>query len=90
MKIVINKCYGGFSINKEFRERFGVKWDWDVSRTDPKLIELLETYGSQAVSGNYASLSIVEVPDDATDWRLNEYDGWESVTYVQDGKMYDL
>lgn len=33
-------------------------------------------------------LEIAEIPDEAMDWKLDEYDGLESVTYVVDGKIY--
>jgi hypothetical protein len=30
----------------------------------------------------------VAIPDEATDWELDEYDGFERVTYVVGGKLY--
>jgi nitroreductase len=33
-------------------------------------------------------LEVVEIPDTATDWEIDEYDGWESVVYVVNGKLH--
>ena len=44
-------------------------------------------YGAQFVQGKYAKLKVVEVPESATDFTLDEYDGWERIIYVVDGKL---
>ena len=92
MKIVLNKCYGGFCVSSKVYEKMGVEYDGygyrfneEGFRTNPKFIEAIETIGEKESSGKYARLMIVEIPDDITDWRINEYDGYESVTYVQNG-----
>jgi hypothetical protein len=119
MKVVINKCYGGFSISDEGydwliknknwkvteflednrgyedptadlaidnnykKSRFRSKYylirnvDENSLRTDPDLIEAIETLGKKA-NGLCASLGIVEVPDDV-EWEIGEYDGSEWV-----------
>ena len=94
MKIVINKCYGGASLSKEAYELLGLEWDGYGyhainDRTDGKLISCVETLGDKA-SGNFASLAVVEIPNDATDWRVNEYDGYESIIAVVNGKLVDI
>ena len=128
MKIVINTCYGGFSLSeKAMKEYFRLKgwpfyvedeklyntyWkvplservqeiDWnkatmeekiaynekyseqtcyerDIERNDPDLIRAIETVGTEEASGGYASLKIVEIPDDV-EWQIEEYDGSEWV-----------
>lgn len=80
MKMVLNKDYGGFG--------YGVDEKYDdiinrCERTDAELIEFVETHPDEC-----GDLAVVEIPDEATDWELDEYDGWESVTYVVDGKIY--
>lgn len=84
MKIVINSCFGGFSLSKEACEFLGVKWDkrfghgrWLGSRTDERLIQCIETLGERA-NGTSAHLTIVEIPDDV-EWEIEEYDGRECV-----------
>lgn len=92
MKIVINSCYGGFGVSEEAMKVLGLndasRFELERLRTDEKLIALIEERGSDFVSDDYAVLDVVEIPDDATDWRLKEYDGIESITYVVDGKIY--
>lgn len=81
MKVVINKCYGGFDISKEAKEelkKLGVEDpDWTINRTDPRLIEVVEKLGKLA-DGDHAKLKIVEIPDDV-DWYIDDYDGVEWV-----------
>lgn len=43
MKIVINSCYGGFSLSDEMLKKLGTNEAYAHNRTDPKLIELVET-----------------------------------------------
>ena len=79
MKVVINTCYGGFSVSKEVYDFMGLEWDgWGFygNRTNPKLIEAIETLGTEIASGSMAKLKIVEVPDDVN-WKIEEYDGKE-------------
>ncbi|MBF2653935.1 hypothetical protein [Listeria seeligeri] len=88
MKIVLNKCYGGFGLSlvAEFRlcQLKGVNshdYDFDVyskeDRADPDLIATIEELG-KAANGNYSNLKIVEIPD-GSDFIINDYDGKESV-----------
>jgi hypothetical protein len=45
---------------------------------------------AEAINGACAKLKVVEIPEEATDWELNEYDGLESITYVVDGKLHHI
>jgi len=91
MKIVINRRYGGFRISREARELYckysleinkvkGEYHDFDVDRTDPILIRVVEELGDKA-NGGFAELKIVEVPDDVR-WTIKDYDGIEWVAEV--------
>jgi hypothetical protein len=51
--------------------------EWDIERTDPILIEVVEQLGDLANS-RYAKLKIVEVPDDVK-WYIHDYYGVEEV-----------
>ena len=86
MKIVVNKCYGGFGISDEYEEKLGVD-SWDILRTDKRLVNAVEK-DPEGVSDTYATLRVVEIPDEATDYYIDEYDGMESVIYVVDGKLH--
>ena len=87
MKIVVNKCYGGFSVSKKVVELLGLESEYDANRYDPRLIELIEKYGV-FVSGECANLRVIEIPDEATDHHVDDYDGYEDVIYVVDGKLH--
>jgi hypothetical protein len=89
MKIAVNRNYGGFRLNKEqenmlrpfVNDDFIDEVDYNHSlRTNAKLIEVLEQIPSK-------SIRIIEIPDNATDWVINEYDGCETIYYVVDGKI---
>ena len=89
MKIVINACYGGFSLSKSAAAYMGTSthpWDEDI-RTDPRLVDMVER-DALAASGDCAELTVVEIPDNATDWEMSDYDGIESIIYVVDGKIH--
>ncbi len=94
MKIVLNKCYGGFSVSEAVYKEFGIKWDGyghlykdadgkEVERTDPRLIAAIEKLGEEASSGCLAKLEIVEIPDDV-EWEMDDYDGIETVHELHD------
>ena len=89
MKIVINSCYGGFSLSEEAVNALGLRDSHDyVARTDKKLIELIES--GMDCNGRFADLEVVEIPDEATDWEISEYDGCEEIIYVLDGLIHHI
>lgn len=93
MKIVINKCHGGFGLSREaevmWHELQGLKvpeykevCGSFYSSTNPErdckfLVRVVEELGSGA-DGLCARLGIVEIPDDVK-WKIEEYDGAEWV-----------
>lgn len=87
MKIVINRCFGGFSLSDSCAQALGCSRypDEDI-RTDARLIAMVEQ-DSASASGSCARLAVVEIPDTATDWELTEYDGAEGIIAVVDGKI---
>lgn len=85
MKIVINRCYGGYGLSKEAYEFLGIQWNgygyaFSDDRTNPDLIKCIEALGEKA-SGSCAKLKIVEIPDDVI-WKIEEYDGIEWISEV--------
>jgi len=86
-KIVINTCYGGFSLSDEaftlYKElkrnvhRRPKGWDHDIPRDDKELVQVVETLGDKANSG-FSNLKIVKVPD-GIKWLISEYYGLEHV-----------
>lgn len=82
MKIVINKNYGGFGYGCKGNCE-AIAYMFEDERTATELIEMVETFPELC-----GDLRIVEIPDTATDWEIDEYDGWESIIYVVDGKIH--
>ena len=82
MKIVLNKAYGGYGleVEDEFVDFISQHAD---DRTNPELVKFVEEH-----YGKYDDLQVREIPDDATDWEIQEYDGFEEVIYVVDGKIH--
>lgn len=89
MKFVLNRCFGGPSLSRWAANQLHTD-TYNFDRDDPKLIALIEKYGSEKCNGNYAALQIVEIPDNATDYELDDYDGFESITYVVNGRLYHI
>ena len=87
MKFVINTCFGGYGFSQDFLDKYG----WEIGglkRNDPKLIAAVEELGEAESSGFFSKLHIVEVPDDCTDYYIEEHDGIEDIIYVKDGKLH--
>lgn len=91
MKVVINKCFGGFGLSLKairriaelqggeghfFEYRYGRSVPYE-KRSDPMLVQVVEELGEVA-NGLYAELRVVEIPDDIG-WEIKEYNGVESV-----------
>lgn len=87
MKIVINNCFGGYGLSQDFLEKYGEEFN-SFERSYPKLVSAIEEFGEDKASGFCANLRIVEIPDDSTDYYIDEYDGAESIIYVKDGKLH--
>lgn len=86
MKLVLNKCYGGFHIPYEVCQSLGcTKYD-EIDRDHFALVEFVEERGEY--KEGFSCLRVVTIPETATDWEVNEYDGFETVTYVVDGKIH--
>lgn len=86
-KIVFNACYGGYGLSEaaimRYAEIKGINIAiggfsvYDIDRTDPALVQVVEELG-EAVNDGYSELRIAEVPA-GTLYRIDEYDGRESV-----------
>jgi hypothetical protein len=104
-KVVINACYGGFSLSaeatREYLRRAGKTWteeesEWsilsgphfhvegerywssrDLDRTDPILVAIVEEWGERAF-GQCAALEVRSLSK-GTFYRIDEYDGFESI-----------
>ena len=97
-KIVYNACFGGYGLSEaavmRYAEIKGINislseaiatWSfsvYDIERTDPALVQVVEELG-EAANGRSAALRIAEVPA-GTLYRIDEYDGVESVMTQED------
>lgn len=87
VKIAYNDCFGGFGLSEkgfELYKKLGgtAEYDRDIPRSDPLLIEVIETLGKEA-NGDFADLQIAEV-EKGNKYRIEEYDGNESVMEPDD------
>lgn len=81
MKIVINTSYAGITDESA------------KLRKDPQFIEDVESgrfvgHPGDVWGNNLETLAVVEIPDEATDMMIVNYDGIEGVIYVCDGLMF--
>lgn len=90
IKIVVNRCYGGFSVSSECIGHmlsagmlpYADECYYDINRDSKYLVNAVETLGSKLASGQGAKLEIVEIPD-GTNWAIDEYDGKETVGEIR-------
>lgn len=93
MKIVINRRYGGFAIPEQYLEQLNLRSEYSyIDRTDPRLISIIEENGGtlERIHHGCTLLTVVEIPDEATDYDIYECDGIETVVYVLDGKLHQM
>lgn len=92
IKVLYNACYGGFGLSEAarilYKQKAGLAedaplYDWYLERTDPILIETVEALGLELSSSRYSRLAIAEVPS-GVKYRIDEYDGNESVMTIED------
>lgn len=92
MKVVINSCYGGFSLSPKGERRYlelkgktlpdspkNIFYSRDLKRSDPILVQVVEELGAESF-GKCAKLKIVDI-DKGRWFKIDEYDGYESVQY---------
>ena len=86
MKVVINRCHGGFSLSAKAKEILTmILGEEDCyglelyeNRNNPIFVALVEKMG-KGINGGSANLEVVEIAD-GLDYDIEEYDGYESVT----------
>ena len=93
MKFVLNKCYGGFGLSDKAEDELKAKlnleefFSWKIARNNEALVEIVERLGAEA-NGCFAELKVVDIPDENTDFEIDNYDGIETITYVLNGKLH--
>lgn len=91
MTFVLNRNWGGFTLPQGYVDAYKLEdvYDYDDNtiRTDARLIGWIRKF---PFGDGYAcaDLKLVEIPDNCTDYEINDYDGKESITYVVDGRIH--
>lgn len=83
MELVVYAIHFGYSVPDEVMEALGIEDQYNGSvevRSSKAFVDYVKNNGSDVYG-------IVEIPKEATDWRIFEYDGAESVICVLNGKM---
>jgi hypothetical protein len=93
INILVNKCFGGYSLSEEAAEatrHIADRYELESLsyRTNPEILRVFDVMGSEEFSGYASKIKKVSIPDTATDWIINEYDGLETVIYVVNGKIH--
>lgn len=63
-------------LEQKFEDSF-VYPDWELDRTDPDLIKVIEELGTEAASGDCSELAIADIGE--SKYHIDEYDGLETV-----------
>ena len=93
MKIVVNHDWSYFEIPTGFSEKYNIPYYSREARSkeiriNPNLISYVENMTEDERDDDGCALEVIEIPDNATDWQIDEADGFESVIYVVDGKIH--
>ena len=82
MKIVVNCDFGGYGLGVS--NKFTELVDGYVNdRANSELVNFVENNPDDC-----GDLTIVEIPDNATDFDIMDDDGMETLIYVVDGKIH--
>lgn len=84
MLLVINSAFGGFEVPEHIAKKIGCSTSDNTReiRTNPELIAWVKEQPEET-----RELDIAEIPDDATDWMMIEYDGSETVYACVNGHI---
>ena len=82
MKIVINANFGcyGCDVSEQYVDLVD---RYQNDRTNSELVAFVENHPNDC-----GDLEVVTIPDNATDWDIQDYDGNEDLIYVVDGKIH--
>ena len=64
-------------------------YNMDIERDDVDLVAVVEVLGTNAASSEDSQLEIVTLPDDVTQWFIDEYDGEEILREGHVGRAFD-
>lgn len=84
MYYVINGSYGGYQVPAEVRTMLDCDMFDEEVRSNFQFVRWVMEHP------HATDLEVVEIPEYATDWELDEYDGFESIIAVVDGHIVHL
>ena len=87
MKVVLNRCYGGFSLSHKFCDAYPQFKCYGEDQDNQELIKCIEEFGINNAQGVNAEFEIFELPNETTDYYIDEYDGYNQLIYVVNGKL---
>ena len=87
MKVVINRCYGGFGLSKLALDKLDKEYSHTIKRNDKNLVSVVEELQEKS-NGGYADLKVVEIPNNHY-WYIEEYDGIEWIVHSKDKIYHD-
>ena len=89
MKVIINRCFGGFAVKRSIADALGFgRYDVTNLRFNTNLIAMIED--GVDCNGWCSELAVVSIPDTATDYEITDYDGQESIIVVVDGQIHHI
>ena len=88
MQIILNKDYGGFMVPDEICKLLHCdQFDTSMSiRTNPTFIQWIK---QKKKNGEDTDFRVVEIPDNASDYLIEDFDGDEWMYFVVNGKIYE-
>ncbi len=100
MKVLYNACYGGFTLSDEFIAEFNKRYpnkpltDGYLAygrRNEEDIVALFIELGPEKSTGSLSDIRVHNVPD-FMDFRIEDYDGRESMIYEipYDRIIFDL
>lgn len=82
MKIVVNADFGGYGCDVSGQYADLVD-RYEDDRTNPELVDFVGNHPNDC-----GDLAVMTIPDNATDWDIEDDDGNETLIYVVDGKIH--
>lgn len=91
MLVAVNLCYGEFILSDRLQAQlYDLNYDDHDYRTSTPLVHAIERYGTDYCSTDFSLIGLAYVPNNATDWRIVNDDGYEDIIACVNGKLIDI
>lgn len=92
MEVIINVSPGWFGFSEEFLERYPefktFNYENKHERINPDLIKAIKNFGIYQAEDTFSDLRIVKLPNDISDFSIEDCDGYEWIVYAQNGRIH--